>query len=125
MGFHQASEGVLVAFARRLEQAALVHPLPRTDALGCQKAISPPEGVATTLRHPAGPSRGSRRTDAPSVRARGRVLAEATAHSPRPHEALRSKGITPAGEPEFGPTGNRELVLCDPDGYKPRFLEKK
>jgi hypothetical protein len=70
MGFHQASEGVLVAFARRPEQPALVHPLPRTDALGCQKAISPPERVVTTLRHPAGPSRGSRRTDAPSLRAR-------------------------------------------------------
>jgi hypothetical protein len=26
---------------------------------------------------------------------------------------------------EFGPTGNRELVLCDPDGYEPRILEKK
>jgi hypothetical protein len=38
---------------------------------------------------------------------------------------LRSKGITPVGEPEFGSTGNRELVLGDPDGYTPRFLEKK
>ena len=39
-------------------------------AFGCQKAISPPSGVATTLRQPAGPSRGSNNTDAPSCRAR-------------------------------------------------------
>ena len=32
--------------------------------MGCQRAISPPTRVATTLRHPAGPSRGSSRTDA-------------------------------------------------------------
>jgi hypothetical protein len=32
----------------------------------CQKAISPPAGVATTLRQPAGPSRGSSSTVAPS-----------------------------------------------------------
>ena len=44
--------------------------VPRTHRpfrFGCQKAISPPAGVATTLRHPAGPSRGSRRTRAPSA----------------------------------------------------------
>ena len=38
--------------------------------LGCQKAISPPAGVATTLRQPAGPSRASSRTAAPRPRAR-------------------------------------------------------
>ena len=36
----------------------------------CHRAISPPAGVATTLRQPAGPSRGSSRTEAPSRRAR-------------------------------------------------------
>ena len=36
----------------------------------CQNAISPPAGVPTTLRQPAGPSRGPSRTDAPSCRAR-------------------------------------------------------
>ena len=38
--------------------------------LACQKAISPPAGVATTLRQPAGPSRASSRTAAPRSRAR-------------------------------------------------------
>ena len=37
---------------------------------GCQKASSPPLGVATTLRQPAGPSRASSRTEAPSAVAR-------------------------------------------------------
>jgi hypothetical protein len=36
----------------------------------CQNAISPPADVATTLRQPAGPSRGSSRTEAPARRAR-------------------------------------------------------
>ena len=38
--------------------------------LACQKAISPPAGVATTLRQPAGPSRASSSTTAPRSRAR-------------------------------------------------------
>jgi hypothetical protein len=33
--------------------------------------------------------------------------------------------MMPGGEPEFGRTGIRDLVLRDPDGYKPGFLEKK
>ena len=33
--------------------------------------------------------------------------------------------MMPGGEPEFGRTGTRELVLRDPDGYEPRFLEKR
>src|SRR5439155_4842746 len=37
---------------------------------GCQKAISPACAVETTLRQPAGPSRGSSSTLAPSRRAR-------------------------------------------------------
>ena len=37
---------------------------------GCHNAISPAWGMETTLRHPAGPSRGSRSTRAPSCRAR-------------------------------------------------------
>src|ERR1700751_458289 len=42
----------------------------------CQKAISPPSGVVTTLRHPAGPSRGASITHAPSDTAR--AVASAT-----------------------------------------------
>lgn len=38
--------------------------------LGCQSAISPPAGVETTLRQPAGPSRGPSATAAPSSPAR-------------------------------------------------------
>ena len=53
-------EGGLVAAARGVEQGHL----------GCHSAISPPSGTATTLRRPAGPSRGSSRTDAPSSPAR-------------------------------------------------------
>ncbi len=42
----------------------------RAPHFDCQKASSPPAGAATTLRHPSGPSRGSRSTEAPSPRAR-------------------------------------------------------
>jgi hypothetical protein len=31
----------------------------------------------------------------------------------------------PAGEPEVRPSGNREFVLRDPDGYKLVFIQKK
>jgi hypothetical protein len=41
----------------------------RDQRLVCQNAISPPAGVVTTLRHPAGPSRGASITDAPSATA--------------------------------------------------------
>jgi RNA polymerase sigma-70 factor (ECF subfamily) len=62
----------------------------------CHNAISPPSGVVTTLRHPAGPSRGASRTDASSSTAR--AVASATeptstygSHSARlvPHPALQ------------------------------------
>ncbi len=39
-------------------------------AFDCQSAISPASGAATTLRQPAGPSRGSSSTEAPRSRAR-------------------------------------------------------
>ncbi len=72
VGFDEPGEGVLVAPAGGVEQLALRHvaPHPLRRALGCQKAISPPSGVATTLRHPLGPSRGSSSTRAPSRPAR-------------------------------------------------------
>ena len=41
------------------------------------------------------------------------------------HEAVLSKGLKPAGEPERQPSGSREFVLRDPDGYNLVFFEKK
>lgn len=41
------------------------------------------------------------------------------------HKALLSKGLKPAGEPERQPTGYREFVLSDPDGYNLVFFQKK
>jgi catechol 2,3-dioxygenase-like lactoylglutathione lyase family enzyme len=41
------------------------------------------------------------------------------------HEAAVSKGLKPSGEPQVGPSGNREFVLRDPDGYQLAFFEKK
>jgi catechol 2,3-dioxygenase-like lactoylglutathione lyase family enzyme len=41
------------------------------------------------------------------------------------HKAVVSKGIKPVGEPEVRPSGNREFVLRDPDGYKLAFFQKK
>jgi catechol 2,3-dioxygenase-like lactoylglutathione lyase family enzyme len=41
------------------------------------------------------------------------------------HEALVSNGIKPEGEPQKQPSGNRELVLRDPDGYNLVFFQKK
>jgi catechol 2,3-dioxygenase-like lactoylglutathione lyase family enzyme len=41
------------------------------------------------------------------------------------HKAVRSKGMKPSSEPQAGPSGNREFVLRDPDGYKLVFFEKK
>ena len=41
------------------------------------------------------------------------------------HKAGLSKGLKPAGEPEGQPSGNREFVLRDPDGYNLVFFQKK
>jgi len=41
------------------------------------------------------------------------------------HKAVLSKGLKPAGEPKRQPSGNREFVLPDPDGYNLVFFEKK
>jgi catechol 2,3-dioxygenase-like lactoylglutathione lyase family enzyme len=41
------------------------------------------------------------------------------------HKAVLSKGLKPAGEPERQPSGNREFVLRDPDGYNLVFFQKK
>jgi|Tabmets5t2r1_1033131.scaffolds.fasta_scaffold125482_1 catechol 2,3-dioxygenase-like lactoylglutathione lyase family enzyme len=41
------------------------------------------------------------------------------------HEAVLAAGMKPGGEPEKQPSGNREFVLRDPDGYKLAFFQKK
>jgi catechol 2,3-dioxygenase-like lactoylglutathione lyase family enzyme len=41
------------------------------------------------------------------------------------HRAVLAKGMKPLGEPEVGPSGNREFVLRDPDGYQLAFFQKK
>jgi uncharacterized glyoxalase superfamily protein PhnB len=41
------------------------------------------------------------------------------------HTAALSKGLKPDGEPESQPSGNREFVLRDPDGYNLVFFQKK
>jgi catechol 2,3-dioxygenase-like lactoylglutathione lyase family enzyme len=41
------------------------------------------------------------------------------------HKAALSKGLKPDGEPERKPSGNREFVLRDPDGYSLVFFQKK
>jgi catechol 2,3-dioxygenase-like lactoylglutathione lyase family enzyme len=41
------------------------------------------------------------------------------------HKAALSKGLKPDGEPERQPSGNREFVLRDPDGYNLVFFQKK
>jgi catechol 2,3-dioxygenase-like lactoylglutathione lyase family enzyme len=41
------------------------------------------------------------------------------------HGAVLSKGLQPEGEPERQPSGNREFVLRDPDGYGLVFFQKK
>jgi catechol 2,3-dioxygenase-like lactoylglutathione lyase family enzyme len=40
------------------------------------------------------------------------------------HKAVLSKGLKPTGEPERQPSGNREFVLRDPDGYNLVFFQK-
>jgi ketosteroid isomerase-like protein len=60
--------GLVVAWAVfRTEAEALRS---HRQRLGCQSAMSPPAEVETTLRQPAGPSRGASATDAPSSLAR-------------------------------------------------------
>jgi catechol 2,3-dioxygenase-like lactoylglutathione lyase family enzyme len=41
------------------------------------------------------------------------------------HTAVLSKGMKPTSEPERRPSGNREFVLRDPDGYNLVFFQKK
>jgi catechol 2,3-dioxygenase-like lactoylglutathione lyase family enzyme len=41
------------------------------------------------------------------------------------HKGLLSKGMKPVGEPQRRPSGDREFVLRDPDGYNLVFFEKK
>jgi catechol 2,3-dioxygenase-like lactoylglutathione lyase family enzyme len=41
------------------------------------------------------------------------------------HKAVLSAGMKPAGDPEVQPSGNREFVLRDPDGYNLVFFQKK
>jgi catechol 2,3-dioxygenase-like lactoylglutathione lyase family enzyme len=41
------------------------------------------------------------------------------------HKAVVSHGLKPLGEPELRPSGYREFVLRDPDGYKLVFFQKK
>jgi catechol 2,3-dioxygenase-like lactoylglutathione lyase family enzyme len=41
------------------------------------------------------------------------------------HEGLVAKGIEPAGEPQKRSSGNRELLVRDPDGYGFVFFQKK
>jgi hypothetical protein len=67
----ELAECLLVAPTGGFEQPVLVrYPGIGRHRFGSQRAISPPTGVETTLRHPAGPSRGSSKTAAPSHRAR-------------------------------------------------------
>jgi catechol 2,3-dioxygenase-like lactoylglutathione lyase family enzyme len=40
------------------------------------------------------------------------------------HKAVLAAGMNPDGEPEKRPSGNREFVLRDPDGYKLVFFQK-
>jgi catechol 2,3-dioxygenase-like lactoylglutathione lyase family enzyme len=41
------------------------------------------------------------------------------------HMGVLSKGMKPEGEPEVRPSGNREFVLRDPDGYRLVLFQKK
>jgi catechol 2,3-dioxygenase-like lactoylglutathione lyase family enzyme len=41
------------------------------------------------------------------------------------HDAVVSKGLEPASEPQVRHGGGREFVLRDPDGYKLVLFEKK
>jgi catechol 2,3-dioxygenase-like lactoylglutathione lyase family enzyme len=41
------------------------------------------------------------------------------------HKELLAKGLKPAGEPRDWPSGNREFILRDPDGYNLVFFKRK
>jgi catechol 2,3-dioxygenase-like lactoylglutathione lyase family enzyme len=41
------------------------------------------------------------------------------------HKSAVANGMKPVSEPEARPSGNREFVLRDPDGYKLAFFQKK
>jgi uncharacterized glyoxalase superfamily protein PhnB len=41
------------------------------------------------------------------------------------YKAALSKGLQPESEPQKRPSGNREFVLRDPDGYRLVFFQKK
>jgi catechol 2,3-dioxygenase-like lactoylglutathione lyase family enzyme len=41
------------------------------------------------------------------------------------HKAVVANGMKPVSEPQVRPSGNREFVLRDPDGYKLAFFQKK
>lgn len=40
------------------------------------------------------------------------------------YNGVRAKGMNPASEPQRKPSGNREFMLRDPDGYKLVFFAK-
>ena len=66
----QPGIGVLVAAACGLQQLQLGAREAHRAPFGCHSASSAPPGTATTLRQPAGPSRGSSSTVAPIPHAR-------------------------------------------------------
>jgi uncharacterized glyoxalase superfamily protein PhnB len=41
------------------------------------------------------------------------------------HKALLSKGLKPSTQPQDQPWGNREFILCDPDGYQLVIFKRK
>jgi catechol 2,3-dioxygenase-like lactoylglutathione lyase family enzyme len=41
------------------------------------------------------------------------------------YQGVLSKGLKPSGKPERQPSGTREFVLRDPDGYNLVFFQKK
>jgi catechol 2,3-dioxygenase-like lactoylglutathione lyase family enzyme len=41
------------------------------------------------------------------------------------YESVRANGMEPDGEPQKQPSGNREFLLRDPDGYNLVFFQKK
>src|SRR3990167_6789742 len=40
------------------------------------------------------------------------------------YKSLVAKGLKPSSKPRDWPWGNREFVICDPDGYKLVFFKK-
>jgi catechol 2,3-dioxygenase-like lactoylglutathione lyase family enzyme len=41
------------------------------------------------------------------------------------HKELLSKGLKPSTQPQDQPWGNREFILCDPDGYNLVIFKRK